>query len=106
MTPEGKIKARFKSRINGLKRVYQFWPVQTGMGAATLDWLGCVNGRFVSVEFKADATKHLTPRQKITQREMVDAGAVVLVVYDAASMDGALEVIRGLIEWGHHSCNT
>ena len=44
MTPEGKVKVKVKNLLNAYG-CYHFWPVQTGMGASTLDCLGCHNGR-------------------------------------------------------------
>ena len=44
MTPEGKVKVKVKNLLNAYG-AYHFWPVQTGMGARTLDCLGCHNGR-------------------------------------------------------------
>lgn len=77
-TPEGKVKDRVK-RILKKYRCYQFWPVQTGYGAASLDCIGCYNGHFFSIETKAPG-KHPTPRQAMTIRDMMDAKARVFVI--------------------------
>ena len=61
MTPEGKVKVRVKNILNAYG-AYHFWPVQTGMGARTLDCLGCHNGRGFSIETKA-------PGQKLTEQQ-------------------------------------
>ena len=45
LPPEGKVKDRVK-RLLKKYGCYQFWPVQTGYGAPTLDCLGCHNGRW------------------------------------------------------------
>ena len=79
-TPEGKVKARLKARLKTLPSpFYQFWPVQSGMGASTLDMLGCYKGRFVTVETKA-LGKCLTPRQLFVMDQMERAGALAFVV--------------------------
>ena len=78
MTPEGKVKKAVKQRLDELG-AYHFWPVQTGYGNATLDCLGCCQGKFFGLETKAPGEK-LTARQKITALKMRDAGALVFVV--------------------------
>lgn len=79
--PEAKVKDRVKKLLKKYG-AYQFWPVQTGYGAATLDCLGCYNGLFFSIETKAP-TKHLTPRQELTMQDMNKAGGAVFVVGEA-----------------------
>jgi hypothetical protein len=90
MTPEGRVKAKLKKELveHGY---YQFWPVQTGYGAATVDCLACSLGVFVGFECKAPGKK-LTPRQLTTMRAMRKAGAETwLVTTDTA---GELKWIR------------
>lgn len=77
-TPEGKVKDRVK-RILKKHGCYQFWPVQSGYGAATLDCIACCEGHFISIETKAPG-KGLTPRQELTRENMQDAGATVFVI--------------------------
>lgn len=60
-------------------KVYQFWPVQTGMGKRTLDCLGVHRGRFFAIETKAPGA-HLTPMQEIIRQEMQLSGAKVFVI--------------------------
>ena len=78
MTPEGKVKAKVK-RLLQKYGCYQFWPVQTGYGAPTLDCLGCHNGFFFGIETKAPG-KRPTPRQRLTIEDMEAAEGVVFVV--------------------------
>ena len=86
MTPEGRVKARLKARLKTLPEpIYQFWPVQTGMGAATLDCLLCYKGRFHAIETKAKG-KHLTPRQEIVDNAIREAGGVVFRVDSPVSL--------------------
>ena len=91
-TPEGKVKAKVKKALNAIPGCYSFMPVQTGMGAATLDYLCCVNGRFVAIETKAPGKK-LTPRQEITRAQIFDAGGKVYVVSDEDSLAHMNETI-------------
>lgn len=70
MTPEGRVKAKLKKILGG---AYQFWPVQTGYGAATVDVLACIVGRFWGIECKAPGKKP-TPRQLTTMKQIRAAG--------------------------------
>ena len=97
MTPEGRVKAKVKRELKALAldgyKVYSFMPVQNGMGTPSLDFINCINGYFVAIETKAPG-KVLTPRQETTACAMVDAGALVLVVCDDETLEGAFEQIR------------
>jgi len=97
MTPEGKVKSWVKTAMKGLRAdgygVYSFWPVQTGMGASTLDSLHCINGWFVSIETKAIG-KTMTERQETVAGDMVHAGALVFEVDSKESLELAMTVIR------------
>ena len=77
-TPEAKVKERIR---NLLKAHGAYWhsPVQNGMGTPALDFHVCHKGRYAGIEAKAP-TKHLTPRQEITRREIGRAGGVVFVI--------------------------
>lgn len=102
MTPEGKVKRMVSAGLARLNatypgRIYKFMPVQSGYGAATLDYLLCVASRFVSIETKADASKELTDRQHTTRSQMEAAGGQVYVVCDQTSLDYAMLQIELLI---------
>lgn len=75
---ESRIKKYVKDRLDELG-AYHFWPVQMGLGKATLDCLGCYKGRFFAIETKRPGEKPTT-RQAITMGEMRGAGAAVFVV--------------------------
>lgn len=79
MTPEGKVKEKVK-RLLKKHNVYYFMPVQTGMGATTLDFLGCVGGVFFAIETKADEKGKLSKLQEVTAREIKKAGGDVFVI--------------------------
>ena len=74
----------------------RFMPVQTGYGTAGLDFECCIRGWFVAIETKKDAKAKLTPRQLGTKAAIEDAGGLVFVVYDAASLALAMTVILAL----------
>jgi hypothetical protein len=97
-TPEGKVKDWVKKALKELHAedgysVYSFWPVQTGMGASTLDSLHCINGHFVSIETKA-LGKTMTDRQETVATDMHNAGAIVFEVDSKASLAHAMRLIR------------
>jgi hypothetical protein len=77
-TPEGRVKNEVKRQLKRLG-VYQFWPVQTGMGAKTVDCLACLRGCFVAIETKAPGKKP-TPLQWTTLTNIARAGGITLVI--------------------------
>lgn len=96
-TPEGKVKDKVK-RLLKKHDCYQFWPVQTGYGAATLDCLACCNGYFFSVETKAPG-KTLTPRQKLTKEDIEKASGEVFVVGEKLLDDKTYSGMGELEAW-------
>lgn len=96
MTPEGRVKQKVKDIIKAYKpHVYAHWPVLNGMGAPTLDCIGCVNGEYFAVETKAEGKK-LTPRQEATVMELHKAGGRVFII---TGVDD--EVLRYFDAWLH-----
>lgn len=81
-TPEGKVKQYVKDCFAALRQdgiaIYWYMPVQNGMGSPSLDFVGCLDGRFFAVETKARGKKP-TPRQLLTIEDMRSAGASVFV---------------------------
>lgn len=77
-TPEGKVKDKVKAVLRAHK-AYWHCPVQNGMGAPSLDFVGCHMGRFFAIETKATGNKP-TARQELTIAEMRAAGAKVFVI--------------------------
>jgi len=78
MTPEGKVKEKIKRMLRE-HGAYYHMPVQNGMGKPSLDFIGCINGRFLAIEAKAERGS-LTLRQQATIADMEAAGAFVLVI--------------------------
>jgi hypothetical protein len=75
---EKTVKAAVRKRLKELG-VYQFWPVPMGLGATTLDVLGCYRSHFFAVECKAPGM-FITLAQKFTSDAMTKAGGVVLII--------------------------
>ena len=74
ITPEGKVKKQVKQWLVS-HGAYLFCPVQTGMGATTVDILACLYGRFVGIECKAEGKKP-TVRQQATLAAIDSAGGI------------------------------
>jgi hypothetical protein len=72
-TEEGLLKDKIKRYLDALPRCYRYMPVPAGYGAQTLDFLCCVNGRFVGIETKAKGKKP-TPRQAACIEQIKKAG--------------------------------
>jgi hypothetical protein len=79
MTPEGKVKAAVNRLLDRYKSIYRFMPVPGGFGASSLDYLLCVNGRFLAIETKAPGKKP-TDRQKLAIGQIRRAGGTVFVI--------------------------
>jgi hypothetical protein len=92
VTPEGRVKAKVKRALHDLRRLYQFWPVQTGMGASTLDCLLCAGGWFIAIETKRPGGK-LTARQEYVKGCIEDAHGIVFVVEDDITLTRAITTI-------------
>lgn len=92
-TPEGLVKAKLNRALAHIVRLYRFMPVQNGMGAPGLDYFLCVNGKFVAIETKAKG-KTLTDRQNITKQRIIDAGGLVYVVDDDASITATVRALE------------
>lgn len=89
--PESKVKERVKAVLKKYD-AYQFWPVQNGFGATTLDCLGAHKGCAFAIETKRVGAKP-TPRQ-IRSIEIIEAsGAEVFVI------DGQNGQLERLEEW-------
>ena len=59
----------------------------------------------VLIEAKRDVKHDLTPQQKATKREFLDAGATVFLVYDEATADYAHNyLVRQMPRTEWHTC--
>lgn len=75
-SPEGYTREPVRKYLKALG-AYRFSPVQMGLGAATLDDLVCLGGRFLGIEYKAEG-KIPTPRQQLTMTEIRRAGGIAV----------------------------
>lgn len=64
---------------------YWHMPVQNGMGAPSLDFIGCHRGSFFGIETKA-GNKDATPRQQTTMKHMRDAGGEVFLINEVTGL--------------------
>ena len=96
MTPEGRIKAKVNRRLAELLKLWKFMPVQSGYGQPALDYVCCVNGLFVMIETKAPGGK-MSPTQTATKNAVIAAGGMVLLIYDDATLDTAMEILNGIV---------
>lgn len=99
MTPEGKIKRKLREKLNALPKRYIFMPVQTGLGATTLDYLICVNGHFVAIETKA-LGKTMTQRQELIAYQIMLSGGTVFVVDSEDAIDQCIAKLFLLEKFG------
>lgn len=83
-TPEGKVKDRVKKVLRA-HSAYWHMPVMNGLGAPSLDFVGCHRGAFFAVETKA-GNKQMTPRQEATAAAMAEAGGTVFLVNEFEGM--------------------
>jgi hypothetical protein len=82
MTPEGEIKReidRVLSVTADSRPMWWFKPVQSGRGKRALDYIGCVNGKFFSIEAKREG-ETLTSFQRHTSCSILNAGGKVFSV--------------------------
>lgn len=73
MTPEGRVKKEHRDWFDR-QGFYHFWPVQTGLGARTVDCLACVEGYFVAIEIKRPGIIEPTKLQGLTLQRVGKAG--------------------------------
>jgi hypothetical protein len=77
-TPEGRVKDMVK-KVLVTHHAYYHMPVINGMGAPSLDFVCCHEGRYFAIETKAPGKK-LTPRQEGTVKNILAAGGQVFVI--------------------------
>ena len=92
-TPEGKVKDKIDAALKTLPRIYHFKPVQSGLGAKTLDYLLCINGRFVAIEAKAPG-KDYTELQREHKNQIEAAGGIVFLVDGEWSLASAMRMLE------------
>jgi hypothetical protein len=93
MTPEGRIKKRFRDRLKEVPYTWIYMPVPGGFGKQALDYLGCTAGWFWAAEAKAPG-KAPTPRQYQTMSDMNDARAVIFIVDSEEAIDRTIATLK------------
>lgn len=73
-TEEGRLKDYVKKQLD-LLHAYRYMPVPSGYGQQTLDFLCCIDGRFIGIETKAEG-KEPTARQSLCIEEIKAAGGI------------------------------
>jgi hypothetical protein len=80
-TPEARVKSRVKNMLNDFD-VYWFMPATGGYGGSgALDICGCLKGRFVAIECKADASCKPTALQRAHADKIFSAGGLALLIH-------------------------
>ena len=74
------------------KPMWWYKPVQQGFGKLALDYVGCCNGRFFTIETKAEG-EWLTPYQRMAARDVLAAGGAVFII---SRLEGAAALGRWL----------
>ncbi len=79
MTPEAKVKKRVKAILDELQ-VYNFSPMQNGMGRAGIpDIIACHGGKFIGIECKAGDNKPTALQERELNR-ILNAGGEAYVI--------------------------
>ena len=92
--PEAKVKDAIKTYLKEIG-AYQFWPVQTGYGAATVDVLVCWRGLFLAIEVKrGDTRPKATLRQVTVLQEIAAAGGATLIAYSVDEVKARLRALH------------
>ena len=79
MTPEGKVKAKVKKKLDEAK-AYYFMPATGGYGKSGVpDIVACVNGWFIGIECKAGTNKP-TALQQNNLNAIKASGGTALVI--------------------------
>ena len=92
MTVERDVKRELRALLTEIG-AYQYWPVPTGMGAATVDVLLCYKGQFYGVETKRPGVKKSTQRQACVMRDIAKAGGGFCVENSVG-----LETVRKMLD--------
>lgn len=93
MTPEYKVKVKIREVLKA-HNAYWHCPIQNGLGAPSLDFIGCYYSNYFAVEAKAPGKK-MTPRQVVTAREIAACyGKVFLIDGDTRELEEWLDNIR------------
>lgn len=97
ITPESKVKSKIVKLLKS-RNVWYFFPLSNGLGRAGIpDIICCVDGKFVSIEVKADATKKPTRLQIICAEQIIEHGGIWMLVYDDETINELDTMLCGLL---------
>lgn len=101
VTPEGRVKQAVTKVIDAYgPDIYKFMPVPSGYGPSSLDYILCIEGKFVAIETKKPGGK-LTARQQFTVRQIKDAGGKVFIIEDGPGVTELIEFFNWLLQKQH-----
>lgn len=89
MTPEGRVKEKVRKVLKA-HSAYYHQPVMNGMGAPSLDFICCHQGRYFGIETKAGKGKP-TPRQETTMNQIRSAGGLAFLINEHEGLDALIE---------------
>lgn len=96
MTPEGKVKKKGRVILNQMG-VYHFPPFSGGYGRAGVpDDVGCYQGYFIGIEYKANGGKP-TALQLKELHNIRECGGIALII-DETNVDNLRELIHEQIQ--------
>lgn len=76
-TPEGRVKDALRKVLKTLPHSTWHWPATGGYGRSGVhDVVGCIRGRYVSIECKATPKDQLTALQELEVRSVTAAGGL------------------------------
>ena len=96
-TPESKVKRKVTEMLRS-RNIWYFFPANNGLGRGGIpDIIAIVEGHFVGIECKANASKKPTPLQLSCAAEIVRAGGKWFLVYDEESLGDLTDYISDIV---------
>ena len=96
-TPEAKVKQKIKKVLDRYERnIYYFMPVQMGLGAVTIDYLGCVKGKFFGIEAKKPGGR-TTKLQDLVLARIRNAGGSTFIIFDNDGLEDLEIFLDGIV---------
>lgn len=86
-TPEGRVKQKVSALLRSVPNIYYFMPVPSGYGESTLDYLGCLNGKFFAIETKKPGGKPTDRQKQIISAILRSGGAVFVIDGDITELE-------------------
>ena len=96
-TPEKKVKRKVVEVLKSYG-AYYFYPVTGGFGASGVpDIVGCLHGRFLGIEVKADMKKNKPTALQQKNLRAIDAVGGVALVIDANNLDHLVDTLEKIV---------